>query len=69
MTEIIQNIPDSVKVVAATAPSMASLFGLTVEEWQFVLSAIVALLFIIEKMYRLYVWAREKKNAKNCTRE
>jgi hypothetical protein len=67
MTEVIQSIPDSVKVTVATASSMASLFGLTVEEWQYVLSGIVALLFIIEKAYRFYVWAREKNDTKNPT--
>lgn len=33
---------------------MASLFGLTAEEWSFVLSSIVAVLFIIEKLYKFY---------------
>lgn len=51
---IAETIPDSVKVAAAGAAPMASLFGLTAEEWSFVLSSIVALLFIIEKLYKFY---------------
>lgn len=39
---------------------MASMLGLTVEEWSFVLSGILALLFIIEKLYRFYQWTRKK---------
>ncbi len=51
---IVETVPDSVKVVAAGAAPMASLFGLTAEEWSFVLSSIVAILFIVEKLYKFY---------------
>lgn len=51
---IAETVPDSVKVVAAGAAPMASLFGLTAEEWSFVLSSVVALLFILEKIYKFY---------------
>jgi hypothetical protein len=61
-------IPDSVKVVVAGSAPMASLFGLTVEEWSFVLSGVVALLFIVEKLFRGYLYLRRKKN-ESCTRE
>lgn len=62
---IVEAIPDSAKVVVAAASPMASLFGLTVEEWSFVLSGIVALLFILEKLYRFYRWARNEPE--KCT--
>jgi len=68
MTDVINQIPDSVKVVLATSAPMASLFGLTVEEWSFTLSGIVALLFIIEKLFRGYLYLRRKKD-ESCTRE
>lgn len=56
---ITETVPDSAKVMVAAASPMASLFGMTVEEWSFVLSGIVALLFILEKLYRFYRWARD----------
>ena len=59
-TEYLESIPDSAKLMAAGVPPMASMLGLTVEEWSFVLSGILALLFIIEKLYRFYQWARNK---------
>ena len=57
---VMETIPDSAKVIATAAAPMASLFGLTVEEWSFVLSGIVALLFILEKLYRFYKWMRNE---------
>lgn len=51
---VVETVPDSAKVVMAGAAPMASLFGLTAEEWSFVLSSIVAVLFIIEKVYKFY---------------
>lgn len=62
---VMETIPDSAKVVVAAASPMASLFGLTVEEWSFVLSGAVALLFILEKLYRFYRWARNEPE--KCT--
>ena len=44
---------------------MASVLGLTVEEWSFVLSGVLALMFIVEKLYRFYKWARKKKENEN----
>lgn len=62
---VMETIPDSAKVVVAAASPMASLFGLTVEEWSFVLSGVVALLFILEKLYRFYRWVRNEPE--KCT--
>jgi hypothetical protein len=63
--EILDQIPDSAKVVVAASAPMASLFGLTVEEWSYVLSAIVACMFIIEKLVRAYLWWKARYN-ENC---
>lgn len=61
---IVENIPDSAKLTVAVAPQMASLFGLTVEEWSFVLSSVVAILFILEKLYKLYgMWKNGNKES------
>lgn len=60
-SDYLENIPDSAKLIAAGVPPMASVVGLTVEEWSFVLSGILALMFIVEKLYRLYKWARKNK--------
>lgn len=62
---VMETIPDSAKVIATAAAPMASLFGLTVEEWSFVLSGVVALLFILEKFYRFYRWVRNEPE--KCT--
>lgn len=62
---VMETIPDSAKVIATAAAPMASLFGLTVEEWSFVLSGVVALLFILEKLYRFYRWVRNEPE--KCT--
>lgn len=69
MSNYVEQIPDSAKVGVAVMAPMANFIGLTVEEWSYVLSAIVALLFIIEKAYRLYKEVRERLRGKdgcNC---
>lgn len=62
MANYIEQIPDGVKVGIAGSAPMASLFGLTVEEWSYTLSCVVALLFITEKLYKSYRWWRKRKN-------
>jgi len=47
---ISENIPDSVKVAVSVSPSVSYVFlGLPLETWTYVLSAIVSIMFIIEK--------------------
>lgn len=46
---------------------MASVLGLTVEEWSFVLSGVLALMFIVEKLYRFWKWAKQKKKKNEDT--
>lgn len=63
MTNHTEGVLDTVKVgVAASAP-MASFLGYTVEEWSYILSAVVALLFIGEKLWRFshYLYRRWKE--------
>lgn len=58
--QVLEQIPDSVKVVTATsAPVMHYFFGVSVEEWTFILSAIVSILFIVEKTPMLIRRVRE----------
>lgn len=48
---ISENIPDSVKVAVSVSPSVSYVFlGLPLESWTYVLSAIVSVMFIIEKL-------------------
>ena len=48
--QALENIPDGIKVGTAVSAPMLNLFGVPIEEWTFILSAIVSLLFIIEKL-------------------
>lgn len=45
----IDNIPDGAKVAVSVTAPVLTLFGITVEDWTYILSAIVSVLFIIEK--------------------
>lgn len=49
-SEILENIPDAAKVATAVSAPVLTIFGVSVEQWTFVLSAVVSLLFIIEKL-------------------
>lgn len=68
MSQIItENIDDVVKVAVSTYAPVAYWCGLTLEEWTFVLSAVVSVLFIIEKIPGLiqrivkgYEWIKSK---------
>jgi hypothetical protein len=63
-----ETVPDSIKLTVAAAPQMASFLGLTVEEWSFVRSSILAFLFILEKLHKLYsIW--KNRNEKSCPTE
>lgn len=68
--KIVENIPDSVKVLGSVSPPALTFFGIAVQEWTYVLSALISIMFIIEKiptMYRtfkrLYIKLRAKLNA------
>ncbi len=50
MQHYIEQVPDAVKAGVAVSSPVLALFGYPVEQWGFVLSAIVALLFIVEKL-------------------
>ncbi len=63
---ITENIPDSVKVAVSVSPSLSYVFlGLPLETWTYVLSAVVSIMFIIEKLpvfiercRQFYKWIR-----------
>lgn len=46
---ITEQIPDSVKLASVTTPSIMTLWGIPVEQWMYVASAIVSVMFVIEK--------------------
>lgn len=62
----LENIPDSIKVAVSVTPSMSYMFlGLPLETWTYVLSAVVSIMFIIEKLpifiqrvKQFYKWIR-----------
>lgn len=43
------HIPDSLKLTAATSPTVLNLWGIPVEQWMFIASAVVSIMFVIEK--------------------
>ncbi len=47
---MLEHIPDTIKAGVAVAAPGLTLFGVAVEEWTFVLSGIVSILFILEKL-------------------
>lgn len=47
---ILEQVPDSLKVTASVSPTVIHFFGVPVEQWMFILSGVVSLLFIIEKI-------------------
>lgn len=68
VTNTLENVPDAVKVAGAVTAPALSFLGVTVEDWTFILSAIVSILFIIEKLPMLinrgksfYQWIRKAR--------
>ena len=45
-----EQIPDGIKVATAVSAPVLTFLGVSVEDWTYILSAIVSLLFIIEKL-------------------
>ena len=48
--QYLDQIPDGIKITGAIAAPALTFLGVSVEQWTFVLSAIVSLLFIVEKL-------------------
>lgn len=44
------NVPDVIKVAVATGSTALTFFGIPVEQWMYILSGIVSIMFIIEKL-------------------
>lgn len=66
----IEQIPDGLKVATAVSAPVLTFLGVSVEQWTFVLSAIVSLLFIIEKLpvfisrcKQAYSWMKRGEDA------
>lgn len=47
---IYEHVPESVKVSTAVGPAALSLLGMPIEQWVYILSAVVSLFIIIEKL-------------------
>ena len=50
MRELVESVPDSLKVGASVAPAALTLFGVGLQDWVYITSAFVSLMFMIEKM-------------------
>ena len=68
--QALEQIPDSVKLSTALSSSVFTFMGLPVEQWMYILSAIVSLLFILEKIPKViqsiqktYKWLTGDKDA------
>lgn len=68
--QVLEQVPDSVKISAALSSSAFTFMGLPVEQWMYILSAIVSILFILEKipkviqsMQKTYRWIKGDKDA------
>lgn len=61
LQDTLQQIPDSAKIVVATSSSALTLFGIPVEQWMYIMSAVVSLLFIVEKLPMLFTRVRQLK--------
>ena len=48
--QVLDQVPDSVKLTIATVPPGLYLFGIPMEHWILILSAIASVLVIIEKL-------------------
>lgn len=55
MMHVVDNVSDSVKMATATVTPVLALAGVPLEQWVFVLSAILTILFIIEKIPKAFV--------------
>ena len=69
--QYLDQIPDGVKITGAVAAPVLTFLGVSVEQWTFVLSAIVSILFIIEKLpifirrcKEAIQWIRDVRNNK-----
>ncbi len=50
LQEAAQAVPDSAKLTAIAAAPVLTILGMSLQEWTYVLSAIVSLFFILEKL-------------------
>jgi hypothetical protein len=50
ITESWQQVPDTFKVVGTGSPPVLHMFGVPVEQWSFIISIIIGLFYIIEKL-------------------
>jgi Sec-independent protein translocase protein TatA len=67
-----EQIPDTLKVATAVSAPVLTFMGVSVEQWTFVLSAVVSILFIVEKLpvfvkrlKELISWMKEKYAERN----
>lgn len=57
--EHLPSVPDIVKVSIATGSSVLTIFGIPVEQWTYILSGVVSIIFIVEKLPMLIKRVKE----------
>ncbi len=67
LPNITEQLPDTLKVITAASAPLLTVFGMTVEEWAFILSAIASIVLVIERIpmvinrFRMFKsWIRKK---------
>lgn len=55
MHHILEQVPDSAKITSVAITPILSIFGVPLEQWVYVLSAIMTILFIIEKIPKVII--------------
>lgn len=50
INNVTESLPDTIKVAAAASAPLLTVFGITVEEWAFILSAIASIVLVIERI-------------------
>jgi len=50
MRDLVEAVPDSIKIGASVAPAALTWLGIDIHDWVYITSIIVSLMFVIEKM-------------------
>lgn len=53
--QVVEQIPDQYKALAVVPTSVLTLFGFPLEQWVFVLTAVLTIIFIIEKLPKAFM--------------
>jgi len=63
--ESLNQVPDSVKVTVATSSAVFSIMGFSLQDWVYILSGVVSIMFIIEKLFSWTIRYKRYRTLKN----